>query len=49
MVDRGVLDKGLKGLIHLQNMFPEHPVLHRSNLEMVDRGVLDGVPDAPET
>ena len=39
----------LQGLLYLQNVCQEHPVLQEYNLEMVDRGVLDSVPDVLET
>ena len=39
----------LQGLLYLQNLDQEHPVLQGSNLEMVDRSVLDRVPDVLET
>ena len=37
------------GLLYLQIVCQEHPVLQESNQEMVDRGVLDSVSDVPET
>ena len=39
----------LQGLLDLENVCQEHTVLQGSNLEMVDRGVLDRVPDVLET
>ena len=36
-------------IIYLQNVHQEPPVTQRSNLEMVDRGVFDGVPDILQT
>ena len=39
----------LQGLLYLQNVCQGHPVLQGSNLEMVDRGVFDRVPDVLET
>ena len=34
---------------NLQNVFQEPCFTQRSNQEMVERGVFDGVPDIPET